>query len=104
MIFYTILALFLACFGKSKENLSPNFFYLTDFYRVPFEFWGRNVDSLATLGDERIEMTESFSSHDDEKITKETVHCEERPAPCAISNEKCAIFSNSVRWWRQRYR
>jgi hypothetical protein len=37
---------------------------------------------------------------DEEKITKGIVHCEERPAPGAISNEKCAIFSNSVVYLR----
>jgi hypothetical protein len=40
-------------------------------------------------------MAESFPLLDEEKITKGIVHCEERPAPCAINNEKCAIFSNS---------
>jgi hypothetical protein len=96
IIFYTILAPFWPFFGKSKENWHLFFFISQIFFRVPFEFWGRNVDPLATLRYERIEMAESFSAHDDEKITKEIVHCEERPAPCNISNEKCTIFSNSV--------
>jgi hypothetical protein len=33
---------------------------------------------------------------DDEKITKALAHCDERPAPYVITDEKCAIFSNSV--------
>jgi hypothetical protein len=41
-------------------------------------------------------MAEKFSSCDEEKITKGLGHCEEGPAPCVISNEKCAVFSNSV--------
>jgi hypothetical protein len=38
----------------------------------------------------------SFPSPGDEKITKNLAHCEERPAPYVITDEKCAIFSNSV--------
>jgi hypothetical protein len=41
-------------------------------------------------------MAEKFSSCDEENIAKGLGHCEERPAPCVISNEKCAVFSNSV--------
>jgi hypothetical protein len=41
-------------------------------------------------------MAEKFSSCPEENITKGLGHCEERPAPCVISNEKCAVFSNSV--------
>jgi hypothetical protein len=33
-----------------------------------------------------------------EKIRKVLAHCEERPAPYVTTDEKCAIFSNSVQW------
>jgi hypothetical protein len=41
-------------------------------------------------------MAEKFSLCDEENITKGFCLSEERPAPCVISNEKCAVFSNSV--------
>jgi hypothetical protein len=43
-----------------------------------------------------IKIAESFTSPGDEKITKGLAHCEERPGPDVITDEKCAIFSNSV--------
>jgi hypothetical protein len=43
-----------------------------------------------------IEIAESFSSHDEEKITKGLAHCEERQATMIADNEKVYIFSNSV--------
>jgi hypothetical protein len=43
-----------------------------------------------------MKIAESFPLPDDEKITKGLAHCEERPAPYVIADEKCAIFSNSA--------
>jgi hypothetical protein len=43
-----------------------------------------------------MKLAESFPSPDDEKITKGLAHCEERPAPYVIADEKGAIFSNSA--------
>jgi hypothetical protein len=43
-----------------------------------------------------MKIAESFPLPGDEKITKGLAHCEERPAPYVIADEKCAIFSNSV--------
>jgi hypothetical protein len=40
-------------------------------------------------------LAEKFSTCGEEKITKGIGHCKERPAPCVISNKKCATFSNS---------
>jgi hypothetical protein len=45
-----------------------------------------------------IKIAASFPSPDDEKITKGLAHCEERPAPYVIADEKCAIFSNSEKF------
>jgi hypothetical protein len=43
-----------------------------------------------------IKIAKSFTSCEEEKITKALVHWEERLAPYVITDEKCAIFSNSV--------
>jgi hypothetical protein len=43
-----------------------------------------------------MKLAESFPSPGDEKITKGLAHCEERPSPYVTTDEKCAIFSNSV--------
>jgi hypothetical protein len=83
-------------FGIPKQNLAPNFLATQVFIwsllssvteiLAPWQHWEKVL----------IEMAESFPLLDEEKITKGIVHCEERPAPNCISNEKCAIFSNSV--------
>jgi hypothetical protein len=52
--------------------------------------------TMATLLLEWIKIASSFPLPEDEKITKALAHCDERPAPYVITDEKCAIFSNSV--------
>jgi hypothetical protein len=43
-----------------------------------------------------IEMAESVPLDDEEKITKDLAHWEERPAPQVADSEKVYIFSNSA--------